>query len=59
MRTPEEIREKLQGKNIYAVAMQTGVHLNSLYRFMWGKQKKFHPAGMEKLSAYLWKEEGK
>ncbi len=59
MKTPEEIREKLQGRNIYAVAMQTGVHLNSLYRFMWKKQKKFHPGSMEKLSDFLWREESK
>ncbi|MBT4081021.1 MAG: helix-turn-helix transcriptional regulator [Gammaproteobacteria bacterium] len=48
----EQIREKLQDRNIQAVAKATGLHANSIYKFVnGGTEPKY--ATIKALSDYL------
>lgn len=52
MLTIEEIRSRLEDRNIKAVAERAGVHFNVIYRLMSGQSNPSYET-LKRLSAYL------
>jgi len=51
MLTVDEIKEKLKDRKIPVVAASIGVHENTIYRFIAGRDSRW--STVEKLSAYF------
>lgn len=52
MLTVEEIKQKLEDRNVQVVARKTGIHFNTIHRLQHGSTRPSY-ATLERLSEYL------